>query len=223
MTPRDPYDLIGTDKNIISELQKIKRQIKSLYRQNVRVNALSEIAAFGGSMSDTTFGRSFMDIDGIHTSADLVDINWWLPLGLSTDVIFLISDMAFDGSEYIYVGGTFSKIGGVDTGNIARYSLVTRNWESVGGGVNNSVNALAFNSSGVLHIAGSFTNAGGDANADYIAKLVAGSWVNVSAGAIGVLTAIAFDSADNLYVGGLFTNAGGDASADYIAKLVAGN
>jgi len=62
-----------------------------------------------------------------------------------------------------------------------------------------------------IYIGGAFTNAGGDANADYLAKwdVATGAWVSVVAGCNAVIYDLAFDAAGNLYIGGAFTDWGG--------------
>ena len=87
--------------------------------------------------------------------------------------------------------------------------------------LNSAVSALNADAPGVLYVGGAFTNAGGNANADYIATWNGSAW-----GALGspVLTtattssvsAIAYH-AGKVYVGGTFTNAGGNPDADFLA------
>lgn len=71
-----------------------------------------------------------------------------------------------------------------------------------------------------IYIGGSFMNAGGDPDADYLAKwdAVAGAWVSVVAGFTGTVFGLTFDPTGNLYIIGNFTNVG-DANGDYIVKL----
>lgn len=75
-----------------------------------------------------------------------------------------------------------------------------------------------------IYIGGPFTNVGGDANIDYLAKLSGGVFSalgddGASGRAItGHVSAIEIDSADNVYVGGKFENAGGLVEADAVAK-----
>ena len=71
-----------------------------------------------------------------------------------------------------------------------------------------------------IYIGGNFLNAGGDANADYLAKWDAatGAWVSVVAGFTGTVFGLTFDPTGNLYIIGNFTNVG-DANGDYIVKL----
>jgi hypothetical protein len=154
-------------------------------------------------------------------TADGLQINWWLPMTLADDSLSYITCGALvtiSGVKYLYVGGSFDRIGGIAAANIARYNFGTRQWEAVNGGVNLGVTAIAFSPAGVLHIGGSFTNAGGDALADYIAKDNGGSWVNVNGGVNNIVWEITFSPNGTLYIGGYFTDAGGDTLADYIAK-----
>jgi len=169
--------------------------------------------------------------------------NWWLPMALASDDITAIYChllVTFDsGMKFLYVGGVFTRIGGVDANNVARYNFATRQWEALStdgtsaNGVNGAVRALAFDEdSGYVYLGGDFTNAGDDAAADYICQhtgtslspetaFVAvngvGSELNGIVRALAVIPAVPFGTV-TLYVGGDFTNAGGDAAADYICK-----
>ena len=98
-------------------------------------------------------------------------------------------------------------------------------WDHVGTGsttstasLNAKVSALNTDASGVLYVGGPFTNAGGHANADRIAKWNGSSWSAIGATPLsnGEVRAIAY-SAGKVYVGGTFVDAGGHADADYLA------
>ena len=73
---------------------------------------------------------------------------------------------------------------------------------------------------GALYVGGEFTDAGGVANADRIAKWNGSSWSAVSSATSqisnGRVAAIAV-SAGKIYAGGNFQNAGGNAAADNLA------
>lgn len=82
--------------------------------------------------------------------------------------------------------------------------------------------------SGELYVAGTFTDAAGNEDIDYVARFDGTNWhpllgatggLNPGIETItsGVLT-LDFDAAGNLYAGGNFFDAGGDTSADFIAK-----
>ncbi|MDM8540808.1 choice-of-anchor D domain-containing protein [Desulfococcaceae bacterium HSG9] len=79
--------------------------------------------------------------------------------------------------------------------------------------MNGWVYALAFDSDGNLYAGGRFTNAGGVADADYIAKLDGSDWSAVGKGMDNSVTALAFDSAGNLYA-----NGAGGGSTSIITK-----
>jgi hypothetical protein len=63
------------------------------------------------------------------------------------------------GSVY-YVGGYFSKIGGISANNIAMYNPQTNIWSPLGSGTNNSVSNMVMDTNNRLYIVGNFTEAG---------------------------------------------------------------
>jgi hypothetical protein len=83
--------------------------------------------------------------------------------------------------------------------------------------LNSYVNVIAINGSDV-YAGGNFTDAGGDPNADYIAKWDGSAWSALGTTPLnGEVNAIAISGTD-VYTGGSFTDAGGDANADWLAK-----
>lgn len=197
-----------------AEIDAIWDAVRNLQGQEVRASTSGEMASSIGSQA---FGGGVIDESGAHTSADLVDIKWILPLNLSDDDVTNIRTLAFDGTEWFYAGGDFEYIGGVHAPNIARYSIITRQWEAMNGGVNSYVSSIAIRpSDGVVFIGGNFTDAGGAATADYLAYDNAGTWAVVVASLNNTVHRLRFDTNDDLYVGGDFLNAGGDANADCI-------
>jgi len=98
-------------------------------------------------------------------------------------------------------------------------------WDHVGHGstatsasLNAAVTALNTDKPGVLYVGGNFTNAGGHANADRIAKWDGTSWSAIGATPItnGQVFAIA-SYGGWVWVGGTFQNAGGNPDADFLA------
>lgn len=81
------------------------------------------------------------------------------------------------------------------------------------------VTALNADNPGVLYAGGPFTNAGGKANADFLAKWDGATWSAVSGSARlnGAVDTIAYH-AGHVYVGGEFTNAGGNPDIDFLAE-----
>ena len=69
-----------------------------------------------------------------------------------------------------------------------------------------------------IYIGGNFLNAGGDGDADYLAKWNGSAWVSVVAGISSWVKALVFDASGNLYIGGLFSNLG-DADGDYVVMF----
>lgn len=69
-----------------------------------------------------------------------------------------------------------------------------------------------------LYLGGSFTNAGGIAKADRIAKWNGTTWSALGATPLGNGSVFAIEThAGKVYAGGTFVNAGGKAAADYLA------
>ena len=146
----------------------------------------------------------------------------WSVLGTaaSNGVSSSISALALDSSGNLYVGGSFTKLGDNTTSanRVAKWTPNNSSWSVLGTGINNgvannTVNALALDSSNNLYVGGSFTSlniSGGTSAVNYIAKWT-GSWSKLGEGlATGNETtsvnALAVDSSDNLYVGGSFTS-----------------
>jgi hypothetical protein len=98
-------------------------------------------------------------------------------------------------------------------------------WDNLGTGATPTTSALngavyAYNTGapGVLYAGGAFTDAGGNADADYIASWNGTKWASLgpSSGLNGGVFAIAY-FAGKVYAGGVFTNAGGNPNADFLA------
>jgi hypothetical protein len=92
-------------------------------------------------------------------------------------------------------------------------------WEHLGtrpGALNNAVLAVAVSGSDV-YVGGGFTDAGGNPNADYIARWDGSAWQALGNGLNSWVSALAV-SGTNVYIGGFFTDAGGNPNADYIAR-----
>src|SRR4051794_9064125 len=85
--------------------------------------------------------------------------------------------------------------------------------------LNGTVSALAA-TPGALYVGGNFTDAGGKADADRIARWSGSSWSGGSSPASqisnGIVDAIAV-AGGKVYAGGTFQNAGGKANADFLA------
>jgi hypothetical protein len=97
-------------------------------------------------------------------------------------------------------------------------------WDNLGTGatattsaLNGAVYALNADAPGVLYVGGAFTDAGGNAGADYIASWNGTTWAALGSSTLnGAVHAIAYFGG-KVYVGGVFTNAGGNPNADFLA------
>ncbi len=99
-------------------------------------------------------------------------------------------------------------------------------WSSLGGpgtGLNGEVFSILVDG-GTLYAGGNFTNAGGDPDADRIAKFEGGTWTSLGGAGTGLDSYVfaLLMVGGTLYAGGRFTDAGGDADADRIAKFEGG-
>jgi hypothetical protein len=88
-------------------------------------------------------------------------------------------------------------------------------WQPLGDGLNGAVYVLQWYN-GQLYAGGSFTDAGGDADGDYLARWDGSHWHKVAPGLTGPVHAITI-SDSMIYVGGSFINVAGDPNADNIA------
>jgi len=139
----------------------------------------------------------------------------------------------------IYVYGDFYSSGSSLTSDlntnvqyVAKLDRTTNCWLQVGNGLNGGVAAMAAIGNDI-YIGGAFTNAGGNTNANYIARLCGNTWTNLGSGVsvspqptnssdflnifefmpVKALAACGL----NLYVGGQFTTAGGNTNVHGIA------
>ena len=133
-----------------------------------------------------------------------------------------VSALALDGSGNLYVGGSFTQVGGAggaygnyntSANNIARWD--GSHWFALGSGIPlgsdilDTVNAIAVSGSNV-YVGGRFTTAGG-VTVNNIARWDGQNWWPIGAGADGPVLALAVDGNGYVYAGGNFTTIGGVA------------
>jgi len=87
-------------------------------------------------------------------------------------------------------------------------------------GLNGNVYCMAEGPDGKIYAGGNFTDAGGVAGADYLARWnpATEKWEAVVSAISSSVNAMAFDANGDLYVGGFFTDLG-SAAGDYIVKI----
>ncbi|MCS7287680.1 MAG: Ig-like domain-containing protein [Roseiflexus sp.] len=194
------------------------------------------VTAIAISGNNVFVGGTFLNAGGVP-EADYIarwDGSQWHALGGSSGSGPLqigspnppVAAIAISGAD-VYVGGSFVNAGGVPEADyIARWNTATQSWHALGGSGGSGpiippdsfiypiVRAIAVSGNDV-YIGGHFTDAGGLANADNIARWdrAAQSWNALGGGLNAGVYAIAVSGSD-VYVGGDFTNAGGTISAN---------
>ncbi len=144
-------------------------------------------------------------IDPTFSDADWMSVNTGFPENTG------IYDMATDSSGSLYIGGSFTQVGGVPANNIAKWN--GSEWSALGQGLNNTVARLTA-SGGDIYAGGTFTMAGG-LTVNRIAKWNGSEWsalgsgLNPAASSGGIVVAspvygIAVMGA-YVYVGGYFS------------------
>ena len=106
-------------------------------------------------------------------------------------------------------------------GNWCEFNSGTGDYDSLITGLNGRVFCMAEGPDGKIYAGGQFTNAGGVADADYLARWdpLSEAWEAVVSGINDDVLALAFDANGDLYIGGGFTNLG-NASGDRIVKII---
>jgi hypothetical protein len=146
-------------------------------------------------------------------TAGVDDANWDSRLStLGTNGA--VRGMLWDGT-YLYIGGSFTQVGGVPANFVARWD--GRSWSALGSGTNNAVWTFASDGTN-LYVGGTFTAAGGSP-ANRIARWNGSTWSNLGTG-LGPAGSVVFSlvwEGSNLYAGGSFTTAGG-SPANRVAR-----
>lgn len=184
------------------------------------------VYALASNGTDLFVGGQFNNAGGIAEADNIAKFNFaaqtWSALDNSAFASgSSIASLAVNGTN-LYAGGNFTNVAGIaEADYVAKWDGTA--WSALGGAGNGAlgsmVSAIAFDASNNLYAGGAFTDAAGNANADYIAKWDGANWLPVGDtsawnGGIYVLAV----SGTDLYAGGYFTNAAGIANADYLAK-----
>jgi len=161
-------------------------------------------------------GGEFTSAGGVANTARIAKWNGsaWSPL--STGLNSAVRTLAFAPNDYLYIGGGFTD---------AAYPYLCK-WDGTSFsavGTNTDigavVRALAFDAAGWLYVGGDFTNAGGNPNADYIARgrgSRSSRWESLGTGTNNTVYNIVVNSG-RVYVSGYFISAGGLTLTDRAA------
>ncbi len=182
----------------------------------------------GPSPPDLYVGGSFTTAGGftVNRIAKWDGANWFNIGGVPNGQVNALTVFNDGSGDALYVGGSFTDGGGNPSADrIAKWNGTT--WSALGAGLNNEVWSLfVYDEDGsglnppALFVGGEFTDAGGNANADRIARWDGSSWASLGLGATNTVYALASfndGSGDALYAGGSFGSIGGLAIS-FLAK-----
>lgn len=177
-----------------------------------------EVAEVQNSAGDPALSIHVNDAGAVYPvriDPTFSDANW---NSLSTDSgpNGTVSTSVSDGAGNLYIGGTFTQVGGVTAHHVAKWD--GSKWSALGTGTNDQVDALLF-SNGILYAGGEFTTAGG-VSANRIAQWNGTNWSSLGSGVnysgnSKILALAAMNG--EIYAGGIFSRAG-DVYASSIAK-----
>lgn len=178
---------------------------------------------------DLIIGGAFSNAGGVAAADRIAAWNGSTWTALGAGLSSSVSTLAYAANGDLYVGGSFTDAGGdPDADRIAVWTSPT--WRSVGGagsGVNGTVRAIGITTSGRVLIAGMFTDAGGDPDADRVARWSSTSgWISMDgagSGLNGTVDGLILDDGNLPLVTGIFTDAGGHAYADFVTRWSSGH
>ncbi|WP_022826361.1 hypothetical protein [Hymenobacter norwichensis] len=174
------------------------------------------------SNGDVYVGGTFSQAGGV-TANNVARWNGttWSSLGTgaANGVDVGVVALAVAGNSEVYVGGSFTRAGGIAASSIAKWNGTA--WSSLGTGLNSNVLGLAVAGNGNVYVGGTFTQAGGIA-ANRVARWDGTTWNSLGTGPTnGVnsnVVALATASNGDVYVGGSYLSQAGGVSVNQVAK-----
>jgi hypothetical protein len=174
-------------------------------------------------------GGTFANMNGIAEADGIaaygLDSHAWSAITDSSGDIEQVSTIAPDGGGGLYVGGDFINANGIPQADFIAHWNGGVSWSAMGsdlagtgGALNNGVDEIAVDGSNV-YAGGRFTNAAGNANADYIAQWTGSAWASLGSVPFPVNSRVRTVTVSGgiVVVGGYFNNATGNTKADSIA------
>lgn len=163
---------------------------------------------------DVYVGGAFTLAGGVANTSYIAMWNGTSWSALSTGLNNIVSALAFAPNGDLYIGGSFTD---ASYPYLCKWNGTSFSAVGTAGDISSAdVSSLAFDFAGNLYVSGGFTNAGGVANADYIAKWNGAGWESLGTGTNGRVYRVTVDSG-KVYVSGTFTTAGGLTLTDRIA------
>jgi len=161
-------------------------------------------------------GGIFATIGGVANTAYIAYWNGstWNPL--STGLLGFVQSIAFSPNGDLYIGGNFVNADGLDGDYICYWDGTAFNRIGTTE-LSAAVRWVTFDNNGKLIATGDFINAGGNADADYIARWNGNKWEAFGTGLDNYASSLYVDSNNDVYVGGVFTTAGDLTLTDRIA------
>lgn len=174
-----------------------------------------------GPNGEVYAGGAFTLAGGVANTTKIAKWDGTSWSALSTGLNNTVHTLAFAPNGVLYVGGEFTD---ASYPRICKWNGTSFSAVGTAGDISSAhVSSLAFDFAGNLYVGGGFTNAGGVANADYIAKWNGSSWSALGTGTDDTVHRITIDTNEDspkfnsVYVTGDFTTAGGLTLADRIA------
>ncbi len=158
-------------------------------------------------------GGEFSSAGGVANTGRIAKWNGSAWSALSTGLSIAVTALVFAPNGVLYIGGAFKDAAYpyLCKWNGSAFSAVDKSTD-----INGIVWTLAVGETGWLYVGGQFTDAGGIANADYIARWSGSKWEALGSGTDDAVYEIAIKSG-KVYVSGAFTKAGSLTLTDLAA------
>ncbi len=172
------------------------------------------IKCYAESHGSIYAGGSFVNVGSNIARWDTTTHTWY---ALGDGVNGMVTSICAHDDD-IYVAGTFTRAGNIQTLNVARWNISTQQWYTMEGGIDGTVYATAWYNN-ELYVAGYFSTAGSIA-ARSIARWNGTTWNGLGKagenGVVGNVNTLCVYK-NNLVVGGSFNSAGGDSTRARLA------